>query len=216
MSTQTSRPIRSASSSGPIGWFMPIFITASTASGVATPSITAKAASLISGISTRLETKPGASFTATGFFSSLSHKIFVISKVSSLVARPRITSTSAITGTGFMKCIPINFSGRDVCAASCVMEIEDVLLARITPGLSTASTSFSKRTFRSSCSGTASTAKSAAASTETSVVGWMRARMTGLSAALILSFFTSRSRFLPIVSSPRSRKRVSTSRKITL
>jgi len=31
--------------------------------------------------------------------------------VSSDVAIPRITSTSAITGTGFMKCIPMNFSG---------------------------------------------------------------------------------------------------------
>ena len=42
---------------------MPSFITASTASGVATLSITQNAASLIIGISTRLLTKPGASFT---------------------------------------------------------------------------------------------------------------------------------------------------------
>src|SRR5262252_9023530 len=49
---------------------MPSFITASTASGVATPSITTYAASLISGISTRFETNPGASFTATGVFPS--------------------------------------------------------------------------------------------------------------------------------------------------
>ena len=38
---------------------MPSFITVSMASGEATPSITQKMASLIIGISTRLETKPG-------------------------------------------------------------------------------------------------------------------------------------------------------------
>ncbi len=49
---------------------MPSWKTASTASAVATPSITAKAASLISGISTRLETNPGASLTSIGVLSS--------------------------------------------------------------------------------------------------------------------------------------------------
>ena len=86
------------------------------------------------GSSTRLDTKPGASFTATGFLPSFSHSDIVVAKVASLVASPRITSTSTITGTGFMKCMPMKFSGRLVCAASCVMEIEEVLLARITPG----------------------------------------------------------------------------------
>ena len=38
---------------------MPSFITVSIASGVATPSMTQKIASLIIGIRTRLETKPG-------------------------------------------------------------------------------------------------------------------------------------------------------------
>ena len=38
---------------------MPSFMTVSIASGVATPSITQKIASLIIGMSTRLETKPG-------------------------------------------------------------------------------------------------------------------------------------------------------------
>ena len=51
--------MRSASASGPIGWFMPSFITVSIASGVPTPSITQYTASLIIGMSTRFETKPG-------------------------------------------------------------------------------------------------------------------------------------------------------------
>ena len=46
--------------------------------GVATPSITAYIASFSSGISTRLETKPGASFTSTGVFSSFSASAFTV------------------------------------------------------------------------------------------------------------------------------------------
>ena len=42
-----------------------------------------------------------------------------------------MTSMSCITGTGFMKCMPITFSGREVAAASLVIEIELVLVARI-------------------------------------------------------------------------------------
>ena len=47
---------------------------------------------------------------------------------------PRMTSTSSITGTGFMKCMPMKRSGRFVAAASRVIEIEDVFEARIAPG----------------------------------------------------------------------------------
>jgi hypothetical protein len=59
MATQVSRPMKSASVSGPMGWFMPSFITVSIASGVPTPSITQYTASLIIGMRTRLATKPG-------------------------------------------------------------------------------------------------------------------------------------------------------------
>ena len=44
-------------------------------------------------------------------------------------------STSFITGTGFMKCMPITDSGRFVRAAISVIEIELVLVARIAPGV---------------------------------------------------------------------------------
>ena len=56
-----------------------------------------------------------------------------------------MTSTSCITGTGFMKCIPITWSGRLVRAAISVIEIEVVLVARIASG----------GAIRSSCSKTA-------------------------------------------------------------
>ena len=51
--------MKSASVSGPIGWFMPSFITLSMESAVPTPSISAKIASLIIGIRIRLAMNPG-------------------------------------------------------------------------------------------------------------------------------------------------------------
>ena len=49
---------------------------------------------------------------------------------------PRITSTSSINGTGFMKWTPMKRSGRSVDEASRVMEIDDVLLPMIASGFS--------------------------------------------------------------------------------
>jgi hypothetical protein len=44
---------------------------------------------------------------------------------------PRISSTSCITGTGFMKWKPMNFSGRSVRLASRVIEMDEVFEVRI-------------------------------------------------------------------------------------
>ena len=65
--------------------------------------------------------------------------------VSSEVAWPRITSTSSMSGTGFMKCIPMTLSGRRVAAPSLVMEIDDVFEARMAAGLATRSSSCEER-----------------------------------------------------------------------
>ena len=43
-------------------------------------------------------------------------------------------SSSFIIGTGLKKCMPMNFSGRPDMAASWVMEIEEVLEARMASG----------------------------------------------------------------------------------
>ena len=45
---------------------------------------------------------------------------------------PRISSTSPIIGTGFMKCMPMNLPGRSVTEASRVTEIDEVLVASST------------------------------------------------------------------------------------
>ena len=53
------------------------------------------------------------------------------STAASPVCRPRISSTSAIIGTGLKKCIPRKREGFDTTAASEVIEIDDVFDARI-------------------------------------------------------------------------------------
>jgi len=64
----------------------------------------------------------------------------MVSCVASLVCRPRTISTSAMTGTGLKKCIPMKRSGCDIAAASLVTEIEDVLDAMIVSARTSAST----------------------------------------------------------------------------
>ena len=49
---------------------------------------------------------------------------------------PRISSTSCITGTGFMKWMPMKRSGRSVAAASRVIEIDEVFVATSASGRS--------------------------------------------------------------------------------
>jgi hypothetical protein len=73
------------------------------------------------------------------------------------VACPRISSTSVMSGTGFMKCIPSTLSGRLVAAPSVVIEIDDVLDVRMTPGGTMTSSSRNRPRFTSTSSATAST-----------------------------------------------------------
>ena len=178
---------------------MPSLMTESTASGVATPSITAYIASFSNGMSTRLETKPGASFTSTGAFPNCTARSRTEVRVSSDVASPRITSTSFITGTGLKKCMPMTCSGRLVIAASFVIEIEDVFDARITSGRQMRSRSRKSSDLISNFSVAASIRKSHSANFERSNVGTILSSAAALSAAVILFFATSRSRLLSMV-----------------
>ena len=215
MSTQTSRPIKSASVSGPMGCAMPSLKTWSTASGVATPSITANAASLISGISTRLETNPGESLTSTGVLPSLRASSRTAANVASLVARPRTISTSAITGTGLKKCMPITCAGRRVSAPSLVMDMEDVLLARMALPARMRSSARKISAFTSKRSDAASTTNSAPPSASRSMMGVMRASAGSISASCSLPLAASRPRLVRISPSVRSRRRCSTSHSST-
>jgi hypothetical protein len=70
-------------------------------------------------MSRRLMTKPGTSCDCTGVLSIFSLSASVVLSVASEVRSPLMISTSFITGTGFMKCIPITSSGRLVTASFC-------------------------------------------------------------------------------------------------
>ena len=73
---------------------------------------------------------PGMSFDSTVVFPIFSASARVVSQVASLVCVPRMISTSCMSGTGFMKCIPITRSGFWTLAAMRVMGIDEVLEAR--------------------------------------------------------------------------------------
>ena len=75
IATQVSSPIRSASASGPIGCAKPSFAIVSIASGSATPSISAYAASLMNGIRMRFETNPGKSLRLGRLLAELAREL---------------------------------------------------------------------------------------------------------------------------------------------
>ena len=112
-----------------MGWFAPSFIAESIAAISPIPSCKVYIASLIIGSRIRFTRNAGESWTLIGVFPKPFARLAMASKVSGVVAIPRINSTSCIAGTGLKKCIPRNFSGRSVDAARRVMEIEEVLLA---------------------------------------------------------------------------------------
>ena len=78
--------------------------------------------------------KAGKSSDIVAVLPSRATNAFAASKVSSLVAMPRMISTSCIRGTGFMKCMPMKRSGLAVTEASRVIEIDEVLEATIASG----------------------------------------------------------------------------------
>ncbi|MOA20497.1 hypothetical protein D3C78_1409460 [compost metagenome] len=78
----------------------------------------------------------------------------------SLVRSPRITSTSGIMCTGLKKCMPQKFSGRCRALASRLIEMVEVLLARMVSALTCPSTSASTACLTLGFSTTASTTRS--------------------------------------------------------
>jgi hypothetical protein len=124
----------SASASGPIGWLQPSFMPASISSALARPSASTKMASLIIGQRMRFTTKPGLLLHRDRRLAEALARASTAACVSSEVCRPRISSTSAISGTGLKKCMPMNLPARPVAAASWVIEIDEVLLAMMRVG----------------------------------------------------------------------------------
>ena len=113
-------------------------------------------------------------------------------------------STSRIMGTGFIKCIPITFSGRFVAAAILVMEMEEVLEARITPSRQDSSKLPNILSLSASFSVAASTTKSALAMSSMEVDPSIRFKMVFFSSSLMASFLIILSRLFSIAEKPFS------------
>src|SRR5918994_1583989 len=104
--------------------------------------------------------------------------------VGSPVGSDGTSSTSASTGTGLKKCMPITASGRRVAMASFMMGIDDVFDARMASADSTArSTRSNTATLAASSSTTASITSSRSASWPGSVAYAMRPSAASMSAA---------------------------------
>jgi len=86
----------------------------------------------------------------------------------------RATSTSFINGTGLKKCRPTNWPGRPVAVMISVIEIEDVLLAKIAEGFTIGSIAANIFRFSPRFSITASTTKSQPARSSFRVVPFRR------------------------------------------
>ncbi len=113
-------------------------------------------------------------------------------------------STSAMTGTGFMKCMPMTWPGRRVSAAIAVIEMLEVLLAKIVPGAATASSRSKIARLTPKSSLTASTTSAQSFATSRLVPPWMRAITAGARSAGHSCFFATRSRLFAIAPSARS------------
>ncbi len=94
------------------------------------------------------------------FFPTVWSAAVILSVTAGEVAYPLITSTSFISGTGFIKCMPITCEGRRVAAAIFVMEMEEVLLARMASGKAFSSSSRKIRSLTDSFSVAASMIRS--------------------------------------------------------
>src|SRR6478735_4528150 len=134
----------------------------------------------------RFTMKAGKSSALTGFFSSLTTTSRTVRKVSSSVAMPRISSTSPIIGTGFMKCMPRNLPGRSVTEASRVTEIDEVLVASSTLGGRPSHSLLKMSRFTPSFSVAASTTRSQSANCLKSVPVWIRRKAASLSSGRMM------------------------------
>ena len=152
----------------------------------------------------RLTIKAGKSSATQADLPSRSTSFCVASKVASDVAMPRIISTNSITGTGFMKCMPINCSGRSVAAAKRVMDSDEVLEAIIACGGSTELTSRRMSILMASFSLAASMATPTSPIIDRLSAGCILASAASLSASLILPPATCRARLPVMVAMPAS------------
>ena len=110
-----------------------------------------------------------------------------------------------MTGTGFMKCIPITCAGRPVRDAISVIEMELVFVARIAsaPAIRSSDSKMPNLTAGFSLAASTTSEAGAAASSDVAVV--MRPRIASGASAESVPFFICRSRFARMVARALSR-----------
>ena len=91
--------------------------------------------------------KPGVERHTTAVLPHASAVALTVSTTSGAVARPRTTSTSAMTGAGLKKCMPTMRSGCLSPAASAVIDSDEVLLAKMASAWRKISSVSNRRTF---------------------------------------------------------------------
>jgi hypothetical protein len=117
---------------------------------------------------------------------------------SSAVSTVRTTSTSFIAGAGLKKCMPITSRGRVVARAQATTGSDEVVVARIAPGLQTLSSAAKSCRLASRSSAMASRARSTPANASYEAAGVMRSSVSAAAPAVSLPLSTERARDLPM------------------
>ncbi len=138
--------------------------------------------------------KPGESAASIAVLPRRSQTWRASAIVASDVAWPRTSSTSGMSGTGFMKCRPTTRAGRAVAAPSAVMDTDEVLEANVTCGAQMASSAAKSARFAAASSAMASTMKSAFAHLSSVSTHVMRDSVPSRFVASMVPFATNRSR----------------------
>lgn len=193
-----SKPMKSASVSGPIGTLVPYFMMLSISSLVPIPFSRHMIASFTYGMRIRLARKPGESVERAGILPMRLTNSMAVSMVSWDVCRPVMISTPFWTGTGFMKWVEITRDEADrsvgflvVAAAILVMEMEDVFVARMACEGAISASWAKMDDLSAGISGTASITKSTSSRSERLVLGLIIERIWVAWSLVIRSFETS-------------------------
>ncbi|MNQ86811.1 hypothetical protein D3C85_1020130 [compost metagenome] len=128
------------------------------------PSSTSSSASRMYCRAMRLPTKPSHTPTTTATFFRRLPSCMALASTAALVCAPRTTSSRRMTLAGLKKCRPSTSCGRRVKAAMRFRSRDEVLLARMAPGLHTRSSASKTACLAAISSNTASMARSTLAS----------------------------------------------------
>ena len=142
--------------------------------------------------------KPGVDWARTGDLPHASAVACSVASTSGSVASPRTISTSGISGAGLKKCMPTTRAGRCSPAPIAVIEIDDVLEARIVSGDVTFSSCRNSSRFASRSSTMASITSLADAASPGAWITSTRAAAAAASAAVSLPFAASAASASPI------------------